>query len=323
MNHPAGAAESEEGARPLTSDPQVADFLRHIQSERQLSPRTVEAYSGDLRELVTFLAVYHGQEALDWNEVDRLAIRSFMGDCMSRRGLSKRSVARKLSAIRSFFRYLHLEDRVDSNPARGVRTPKREKHLPAFLTAEQVRRLFDAAEGRAMEGGFHGVRNHAILELLYSSGLRLSEIQALDVRDLDLLSERVRVLGKGRKERIIPIGGAALRALRRYEPRREERIREAAGADRRALFLSQSGRRLSARQIQNITRGFLDEISGETGLSTHSLRHSFATHLLDAGADLMAVKELLGHESLSTTQVYTHTTADRLRKVYRQAHPRA
>lgn len=314
-------AESERG--PGQSSGEVTDFLLHVEKERQLSPRTVSAYRSDLKELEIFLGSYYGNEGWTWSGVDRLAIRSFMGDCAGRRGLSKRSVSRKLSAVRSFFRFLHLEELVEANPARTVRSPKRDKTLPAFLTADQVQRLFNAAEGRALEGGFLAVRNHAILELLYSSGLRLSELQALNTGDLDLLSERVRAMGKGRKQRIVPVGGAALRALRRYELRRDEIVRNSAGADKRALFVSQAGRRLSARQIQKIVHRFMDQIGEESGLSTHSLRHSFATHLLDAGADLMAVKELLGHASLSTTQIYTHTSAERLKKVYRQAHPRA
>ena len=315
--------EQEAEGRAASRSAELHLFLQHIEKERQLSPRTVEAYGRDLDELEAFLAAYGGAEGWSWRTVDRLAIRSFMGDCATRRGLSKRSIARKLSATRSFFRFLHLEDLVEANPARTVRAPKRDKVLPSFLTADQISRFFRAAEGRALEGGFHGVRNHAITELLYSSGLRLSELQGLNTSDLDLLSERVRVMGKGRKERIVPVGGAAVRALRRYEARRDEVVRAVAGADRRALFISQTGRRLSARQIQKIVHALLEQIGEEMGLSTHSLRHSFATHLLDAGADLMAVKELLGHASLSTTQIYTHTTAERLRKVYRQAHPRA
>lgn len=301
----------------------LRDFLTHIRDERQLSPRTVTAYSRDLDELTDFLTGYFGKAGWTWHEVDRLAIRSFMGDCVRRRGLAKRSVARKLSAIRAFFRFLHLEERIELNPARAVRAPKRERHLPAYMTREQMTQLLNAVEGRALDGGFHPVRNQAIVELLYSCGLRLSEIQALNIGDVDLVSERVRVMGKGRKERIVPVGRAATRALRRYEARREEMAASRANADRRALFLSQTGRRLSARQIQKIVGGFLEALSEEAGLSTHSLRHSFATHLVDAGADLIAVKELLGHANLSTTRIYTHMSADRIMKVYRDAHPRA
>lgn len=311
----------DEAANARGRTPELEEFLRHLSGERQLSPRTLVAYTRDLDELEQFLSVYLG--SWSWNEVDRLALRSFMGDCAGRRGLSNRSIARKLSAIRTFFRFIHLEELVDSNPARTVRAPKAGRHLPQYLSRDQATRLFNAAEGRALDGGFHGVRNHAIVELLYSSGLRLSEIQGLNVSDVDLIAQRVRVLGKGRKERIVPVGGAAIRTLRRYEPRRDEALQVAPKPDRRALFISLSGRRLTTRQIQQIVQKFLRQVSEESGLSTHSLRHSFATHLVDAGADLMAVKELLGHASLSTTQVYTHTSAERLKRVYQQAHPRA
>lgn len=305
------------------SRPEDAEFLAHIRDERQLSPRTVEAYMRDLAELSEFLTGYYGSADWSWSGVDRLAIRSFMGDCATRRGLAKRSIARKLSAVRSFYRFLHAEELVDANPARSVRAPKRERTLPAFLTREQMETLLSAAEARAMEGGFLPLRNLAIVELFYSTGLRVSELQQLNSSDLDLVSERVRVLGKGRKERIVPVGSMAVSAMRKYENRRAEVAGASGRGDRRALFLSQHGKRLTVRQIQNVIRKFLDLVSEDAGLSTHSIRHSFATHLVDAGADLMAVKELLGHASLSTTQIYTHTSKERLMRVYRQAHPRA
>ncbi|MFS8639083.1 MAG: tyrosine-type recombinase/integrase, partial [Gemmatimonadota bacterium] len=163
----------------------------------------------------------------------------------------------------------------------------------------------------------------AIVETFYSTGMRLSELHSLDMQDLDLLGDQARVRGKGRKERIVPLGRHAVTALRRYELRRAEVLARCVGGDRRAVFISERGRRLSVRQIQNIVRSFLDVVAEEAGLSTHSLRHTFATHLLDAGADLMAVKELLGHASLSTTRIYTHTSKERLKRVYNQAHPRA
>lgn len=322
----ADAAERPAGADRMAatpSRPETIDFLRHSADERNLSPLTVAAYARDLAEFEAFLTTYLGSSEWRWIDIDRLAIRSFMGDCMGRRGLARNTVARKLSSVRSLFRFLHLEELVVANPAKTVRSPKRERTLPAYLSREQVERLFNAAEGRALEGGFLAVRNHAIVELLYSSGLRLSELQGLDIGDLDLVAERVRVMGKGRKERIVPLGRPAVRALRRYETRREEFIAATADADRRAFFLNQRARRLSVRSIQKIVSGFLEQIAEAAGLSTHSLRHTFATHLVDAGADLLAVKELLGHASLSTTTIYTHTSTDRLRRVYRQAHPRA
>jgi integrase/recombinase XerC len=313
LSAPAGAA---------ALDGRVAEFLGHLERERQLSPRTVRAYRDDLSELGEFLGRYYGDEGWKWGDVDRLAIRSFMGDCVSRRGLARRSVARKLSAVRSFYRYLHAEELVAANPARIVRTPRRERTLPGFLTREQAEALFAAAERRAAEGGLLPLRNLAVVELFYSAGLRLSELQGLDLAQLDLVSDRVRVLGKGRKERIVPLGRPASRALRAYLQAREE-LMERPGADRRALFLSRGGKRLSHRQIQNVVGEFLREAAETAGLSAHSLRHSFATHLLDGGAELLAVKELLGHASLGTTQIYTHTSKERLKAVYRNAHPRA
>lgn len=307
---------------PAPARTEVGLFLSHIEDERQLSPRTVQAYGRDLAELESFLTGYFGAADWSWAGVDRLAIRSFMGDCATRRGLAKRSIARKLSAVRSFYRFLHVEELVDANPARAVRAPKRERHLPAFLTREQMESLLATAEARAMEGGLLAIRNLAIVELFYSTGIRVSELQQLDTADLDLVSERVRVRGKGRKERIVPVGRMAVAALRKYLTRRE-RVPAGPRADRRAIFVGQQGRRLTVRQIQNVIRGFLDLVAEDAGVSTHSLRHSFATHLVDAGADLMAVKELLGHASLSTTQIYTHTSKERIMRVYRQAHPRA
>ena len=302
---------------------EVDDFLRYVAHERQLSPQTVRAYTDDLGELERFLDRYYGGEEWTWAGVDRLAIRSFMGDCATRRGLAKSSIARKLSAVRSFYRFLHVEERVDANPAKAVRTPKRDRHLPGFLTREQMDAIFADAEVRAGDGGFHGMRNLAIVELFYSTGMRLSELQGLNVDDLDLVSERARVMGKGRKERIVPIGRMAVRALRHYYEGRALVLAHSTRGDRRAVFLGQTGKRLTVRAIQNIVKAFLKQVGDEHGLSTHSLRHTFATHMLDGGADLMAVKELLGHASLSTTQIYTHTSKERLKQVYRQAHPRA
>jgi len=302
---------------------ELDEFMRYVAHERQLSPQTVRAYGDDLREFQEFLDRYYGAPEWSWGGVDRLAIRAWMGDCATRRGLSRTSIARKLSAVRSFYRYLHVEERVQANPARSVRTPKKQRTLPGFLTREQMQEVFDTAMMRAQAGGFRAQRNLAIVELFYSAGLRVSELQALGMQSIDLVGEQLRVLGKGRKERIVPIGGMAVRALRGYYEQRERIIAQASRPDARAVFVGQTGRRLGVRQVQNIVTDFLREVAGEAGLSTHSLRHTFATHMLDAGADLLAVKELLGHASLSTTQIYTHTSKERLKKVYRAAHPRA
>lgn len=320
---PAAAEDAARPAPPPERGEAVRAFLRWVAHERQLSPRTLRAYTDDLREFEDFLGRYYGTPEWGWGGLDRLAIRSFMGECVSRRGLAKRSVARKLSAVRSFFRFLNVEGLVESNPARSVRSPKRERTLPGFLTPEQTEEVFEHAEARADTGGFHGVRNLAIVELFYGTGMRLSELQQLDLGDLDLVSERARVLGKGRKERIVPLGRMAVRALRSWYVERDELLTGVESGDRRAVFIGQTGRRLGARQIQKIVERHLNGVAEGSGLSTHSLRHTFATHLVDAGADLVAVKELLGHASLSTTQIYTHTSRERLKKVYRKAHPRA
>jgi integrase/recombinase XerC len=309
----------------MTSDAAetLAAYLRSIEHGRQLSPHTVAAYRRDLDELVAFLDRHFKGEPWEWTAVDRLAVRGYLAE-LSRRGLARRSMARKLSAARSFFRYMYREDLVEANPARAVRSPKLERTLPSWLTRLEVERLFDVAQHGSAENTFRGTRDHAIVELFYATGMRLSELHGLDMAHLDLVGDQARVMGKGRKERIVPLGRPAVAALRRYEMRRREVVsRNSVNADRHAVFLSERGGRLSRRQIQNVVRGFLDKVADDAGVSTHSLRHSFATHLLDAGADLMAVKELLGHVSLSTTRIYTHIAKERLKKVYDQAHPRA
>jgi integrase/recombinase XerC len=301
----------------------VSGFLEHLERERQLSPHTVEAYRKDLEDLGAFLTDHLGSSDWAWSSVDRLALRGFLGWC-GRRRLSRRTAARKLSAARSFFRFLHLEGAIAANPTRGMRAPRAEKRLPGHADSGEVDVLFALVEARAAENTLVGTRDLVILELLYGSGLRLSELHGLDLPDLDPVGEQVKVRGKGRKERIVPLTRAALAALRRYEPRRAEAVTsDTPTADRRALLLSARGRRLSRRAIQLSVGELLEEAAAGRQLSAHSLRHSFATHLLDAGADLMAVKELLGHVSLSTTRIYTHTSRERLKQVYRAAHPRS
>lgn len=297
-----------------------ADFLRHLKDERQLADNTVRAYERDLDELVGFLNEYLGRTDWRWGdpEVDRLALRSFLGWC-ARQGWSKRTAARKLAAVRSFFAFLHLEERIDTNPARTVRAPKLEKRLPGHLSGADVSVVFEHAETRAAENTLAGTRTLAALELLYGSGLRLAELHGLDLAGIDRAGRQMKVVGKGSKERIVPVTEAALIAVERYEPRRAEVVQP----DEPALLVNRSGTRLSRRSIQSAVRGCFEQAAGARGLSTHALRHTFATHLLEAGADLLAVKELLGHVSLSTTQIYTHTTRDRLLAVYRNAHPRS
>lgn len=320
------AGIDEDGPEPPETTPvhrpEVADFLRHLTDERQLSPHTLKAYRHDLRELEAFVGDYLGRTEWGWDEVDRLTLRGFLGWCR-RQGRSKRTAARKLSSARMFFRFLHQEERIPANPARAVRAPKIDRRLPGHLTSGDVAIVFAAATERAAQNTLQGARDLVILELLYGSGLRLSELHGLDLTALDRSSGLARVMGKGRKERIVPVTRAALSALDRYEPRRQEAVARGGGAGEKAVLVNARGGRLSRRSIQTAVRRNLEAAAAARGLSAHALRHSFATHLLENGADLMAVKELLGHVSLSTTQIYTHTTKERLLRVYRDAHPRS
>ena len=304
-------------------DADVDDYLTHLEKERNVSPNTLKAYSRDCAEFVAFLTEYYGGAPWSWQGVDRLAMRGFLAR-LTNRGLARRSVARALAAVRGLYRFLASNELVDANPARAVGTPKAERHLPGYLDRGQMSVLFQLVETRAASGNFIDVRNAAILELFYSTGMRLSELQGLNRGDIDAVSQQVKVRGKGRKERIIPMGDHATLALRNYERRRDELAQGLGGKiDRTAVFLGRTGKRITVRGIQKVVGAFLDTVAEDAGLSTHSLRHSFATHLLDAGADLRAVQELLGHVSVSTTQIYTHTSVERLKEVYRKAHPRA
>lgn len=306
----------------------VDDFLRYAEHERRLSPHTTSAYRRDIGQLARFLDGYLGTAEWGWSEIDRLAIRSFLG-ALEKDGLSRASIQRKLSAVRAFYAFLHRTDRVSASPARPVRAPRRERPLPAYLTVEGADDLCTRlAELARVEGGFLALRRWALLELLYSCGIRLAEAQGLDLLDVDLSRREARVMGKGRKERVVPLGRGAVEAIEAYLPARSEVLRPrpdgAAGrpSGAPALFVSTRATRLSKRQIQRDVTAALRSVSEGERLSTHSLRHSFATHLLDRGADLVSVKELLGHASLSTTRIYTHTSVERLKRVHARAHPR-
>ena len=303
--------------------PEVREFLRYLEKERNDSAHTVKAYGRDLADFQAFADDYYGgAERWTWGAVDRLAVRGFMG-ALQRRGLSRRSVARAVSALRTFYRFLGERHGIERDPARAARLPKLERRLPALLDRGQIEELFHQAEAVAATGAFGAARDLAILEVLYGSGIRLAELAGLNLADVDIVSGQLKVRGKGRKERIVPLGGYAERALRRYYATRERLLAERGRSQVSAVFLSSRGTRLSPRSVQRAVTRFLHAVDRGSNLRTHSLRHSFATHLLDAGADLRAVQELLGHSSLSTTQVYTHTSVERLKKVYHQAHPRA
>jgi integrase/recombinase XerC len=289
----------------------AAAFLRHLEQERNASPRTVQAYGDDLSQFTTYLEGALGRTATP-EEVDHLLIRGFLAE-LHRRGLAKSSSARKLAALRSFFRYLCREGRLTANPARLLLTPRREKRIPSVLEETQVDRLLDLPGE-----GIEAVRGRAILELLYATGIRCAELVALDVDDLELSSRTARVLGKGSRERVVLFGTRARDALAAWLPLRPRlRPKDA------ALFLNQRGGRLGDRSVRALVAARVAAVALERRCSPHTLRHSFATHLLSRGADLRAIQELLGHASLSTTQRYTHVDTRHLLEVYKKAHPRA
>jgi len=303
---------------PVSAD-LVEAFLKHLALERDQSPHTIKAYRRDLEAFTAFADSHYGG-SWTWESVDRLGLRGFLGE-FERRGLARRSAARALSALRSFYRWMQVHEGLENPVTKGARMPRLEKRLPTYMRQEETEALFRTAEALAEGDDFVALRDLAILELFYSCGIRLSELQGLSLRELDLLADQVKVKGKGRKERIVPVGSRAVRALRRYLEAREAVVRRP-GSDRGALFVNQRGTRLGAVTIQRRMHRLFDAI-GVEGQRVHSLRHTFATHLMDAGADLRAVQELLGHASLRTTQIYTHTSVERLKEVYAKAHPRA
>jgi len=299
---------------------EVAEFVTFLTKERNDSPHTVKAYERDVGAFAAFCTTYYGGP-WSWAGVDRLAVRGFLA-AQQRRGLAKRSMARALSALRTFYRFLNATRGIEVNPARATRTPKLDRTLPTHLDRAEIEMLFVEAEARAAAGGFPQARDLAMLELFYSTGMRLSELAGLSDPDLDLVSDQVKVRGKGKKERIVPVGAHAGAALRQYFRHRDALLASTGGAAR-PVFINQRGKRITPRGVQLAMKRLFDTLARGRELHVHSLRHSFATHLLDAGADLRAVQELLGHASLGTTQVYTHTSVERLKKVYHQAHPRA
>jgi len=296
----------------------VDAFLQYLTSEKRYSPHTLQAYGSDLEQFREFLLeVRNKPEPLSIQDITKEDIRLFIGGLI-RHGMSKKSVARKLASLRAFFYFLNKSERVNGNPALTLVSPKTEKVLPEFLREEEI---IGALKSIVQDdNSIQQIRDKAILELFYGTGMRLSELVGLNLEAMDLGAGIVRVLGKGGKERILPIGKTTTKSLKGYLTRRSE-FHPTQG--NRAIFLNQRGNRLSPRGVQLIVKKALMRVSEKNKLSPHILRHTFATHLLDRGADLEAVRELLGHTSLSTTQIYTHLTMDRLKNVYRRAHPRA
>jgi integrase/recombinase XerC len=308
---------------------QVRAFLAFLRLNRNASVHTLRAYESDLSQFLTSLAgqVGHPRPGLQPSDITRPAIRGFLAE-LFRKGESRASAARKLAAVRAFLRYLRREGIIEHDPGLLVATPKREQTIPRHLAVEEMTRLIETPDTSKPLGR----RDRAILELLYASGLRLSELVGLDLEDLNLGARMARVLGKGRKERLVPFNLSAAAAIRAWLPdRRVLRARQdrpdatprAAAPPAEALFLNCRGSRLSGRHVHRLVRHYVAACSSRFGISPHAIRHSFATHLLEAGADLRVIQELLGHVRLSTTQRYTHVNAAQLMDVYRRAHPRA
>jgi integrase/recombinase XerC len=295
---------------PGKKDPLVEEFLSYLANERNASPRTLKAY----RQALTTCAA---ETKISWKKCNADDFRDYLFALM-KRGQARSYVRLQFSALRSFYQFLAARKRLRHNPVREVQMPKIEKKLPLVLTRQQVEELLSAPTRETKNRAapvWMPLRDVAIMELFYSSGLRLSELAALDVADLDPYTESVRVFGKGRKERVCPVGLPALETISRY--------RAAANVHTGPLFINKARKRMSSRSIWLVLKRYVRHTSIPISISPHKLRHSFATHMLDRGADLRSVQALLGHASLSTTQIYTHVTVERLKKAYADAHPRA
>lgn len=319
--------------------PYLERFVQYLQSERDFSAHTIRSYYSDLTQFCQFLAALGSRdfasaveslsadtlpppEEVRQEEIQKrlptvtpLEVRAFLA-MMRNSGYSKATIARKLATLRSFYKYLARSGAVEASPVSAIRTPRQDKRLPKFLDVGQIEALLASPDTTTLLGS----RDRAILETIYSAGLRISELISLNVEDLDEFSEAVRIRGKGKKERLAPIGSHALRAIENYRAQRKAAF---GPATQGPLFVNKSGKRLSARSIRRKLDKYLLQAGIPLHISPHTLRHSFATHMLNAGADLRSVQEMLGHESLSTTQIYTHLTTRKLKEVYDKAHPLA
>ena len=306
-------------------------FLAYLKLNRHVSPHTLRAYETDVTQYLAWVAAETGKKmsALEAVDLDMTSARSHLAE-LNKAGKARSSVARKLSALKTFVRYLRHEDLIDHDPTAMAVAPRRDQTIPVFLSEAEITRLIETPD----PGGPLGRRDRAILELFYASGLRLSELVAVDMEDLNLSGRMVRVMGKGRKERLLPFNQSAADAIRawmkdraamRASQKSELRSQKARGKTRNddPLFVNYRGTRLTDRSVDRLLRKYVARCSTRMGISPHALRHSFATHLLQRGADLRAIQELLGHAVLSTTQRYTHVNAAQLIEVYRKSHPRA
>jgi tyrosine recombinase XerC len=285
----------------------IEKFVRYLEIEKNYSPHTITNYKFDLAGFDKFIA------GTELEKIDYINLRKYLA-VLKEKNFGNRTVARRLSALRSFFRFLCREGYIKTNPILMLSSPKLEKHLPSFMTEDEVLRLIDSAFSKTPKD-LAGLRDRAILEVFYSSGLRISELGGLNLDDIDHISGILKVRGKGKKERIVPVGETALVAVRKYLAQRKKQTD--------ALFLNNHSRRITTRGVRFLLAKYLKASATKPGVSAHTFRHSFATHLLNRGADLRTVQELLGHANLSSTQIYTHLTTDKLKSVYDKAHPHA
>lgn len=299
----------------------IEKYLRYLQVERNASPHTITSYKNDLDAFLDFCSrqLEIDAEELDVNNINRLTIRLWLGE-LSDEGLAKSSISRKVAALRSFFKYSFKRGHIEKNPAHLLVVPKKEKTLPKTVTSADLERLLESVDITSPKG----LQDRAILEVFYGTGIRVSELVGLNITDVDIRSRQISVMGKGNKQRVIPLGDTAIKILKDFMKERVNLYSSRTDSDaRRALFLAANGQRIYDRTVRYMVERYLKAHSEVTQKSPHVLRHSFATHMLDNGADIRIIKEFLGHANLAATQIYTHTSVERLKNVYEQAHPRA
>lgn len=299
----------------------IEKYLKYLHIERNASNHTVVSYKTDLNAFLQFIAIteHVPTEKVDVSIITRLTIRLWLGE-LSEQGMAKSTIARKVAAIRSFFKYCFKRGHIENNPAHLLIVPKKEHSLPKTATIEDIERMMDAVDMSSVRG----LQDRTILELFYGTGIRLSELTGLNLTDVDFRKNQLIVTGKGNKQRIVPLGKTVLEKLKEFRKQRTELYGKKTDNDaRKALFIAAGGQRMYDRAVRYMVEKYLKKTSEVTQKSPHVLRHSFATHMLDNGADIRIIKEFLGHTNLAATQIYTHTSVERLKNIYEQAHPRA
>jgi tyrosine recombinase XerC len=297
----------------------IEDFINYLRTEKNCSENTVSAYENDLIQFHNYLVSLFEKNDYDMTDIDHEIIRNYLRN-LSLNNIKKTSIGRKITTIRTYFKFLSKRNRVNENPVTNLITPKKEKRLPVFIDEKSITNIMELPNS----GEIFGLRDLTMLELFYSTGMRESELLELTLSGLYMSKNMIKVFGKGRKERIIPVGQKAMEVLDKYLKRRTELFSDKTNKeDKRMLFLTNKGKKFYRTGIYNIVKSYLREGYGGKKCSPHVLRHTFATHLLDRGADIESVKQMLGHSSLSTTQIYTHVSVDHLKKIYNKAHPKA